>query len=85
VKHCFPLTREAAEFIIGHGCINTGVDNTSPDMWLDKTYPYHTACREREVTHRENLRNLDQLVGKKFTLKAAVGPGGKVPALPCAH
>ena len=64
------LTREATEFIIDNGCINFGVDNTSPDMWLDKTYPCHMVCREREVTHMENLRNLDRLVGKRFTFIA---------------
>jgi len=64
------LTREATEYIIDKGVINFGVDNTSPDMWLDKTYPCHTVCSERRVTHMENLCNLDKLVGKRFTFIA---------------
>lgn len=64
------LTREATEFIINKGAVNFGVDNTSPDMWLDKTYPCHTVCRDRRITHMENLCNLDRLVGKRFTFIA---------------
>jgi kynurenine formamidase len=64
------LTREATEYIIDKGVVNFGVDNTSPDMWLDKTYPCHTVCSERWVTHMENLCNLDKLVGKRFTFIA---------------
>ena len=64
------LTREATEYIIDKGAVNFGVDNTSPDMWLDKTYPCHTVCAERRITHVENLCNLDKLVGKRFTFIA---------------
>lgn len=64
------LDREATEYIIDQGAVNFGVDATSPDMWLDKDYPCHTVCRDREVTHVENLCNLDQLVGKRFTFIA---------------
>lgn len=64
------LNREATEFIIDRGAINFGIDCTSPDMFLDKTYPCHTVCAERRVTHVENLCNLDQLVGKRFTFVA---------------
>jgi kynurenine formamidase len=39
-------------------------------MFLDKTYPCHTVCAERRVNHVENLCNLDQLVGKRFTFVA---------------
>jgi kynurenine formamidase len=64
------LTREATEYIIDKGAVNFGVDNTSPDMWLDKTYPCHTVCAQRRITHIENLCNLDKLVGKRFTFIA---------------
>ena len=64
------LDREATEFIIDQGCINFGVDSSSPDMWYDKTYPCHTVCSERRVTHIENLCNLDKIVGKRFTFVA---------------
>ncbi len=79
------LTREATEYIIDQGAINFGVDNTSPDMFLDKTYPCHMVCRARKVTHVENLCNLDKLVGKRFTfiampLKIRGGSGSPVRA-----
>jgi kynurenine formamidase len=61
------LDREATEYIIDQGCVNFGVDSASPDMWYDKTYPCHTVCSERSITHVENLCNLDKLVGKRFT------------------
>jgi kynurenine formamidase len=64
------LTREATEYIIDRGAVNFGVDNTSPDMWLDKSYPCHSVCAERRVTHIENLCNLDKLVGRRFTFIA---------------
>jgi kynurenine formamidase len=64
------LDREATEFIIDQGCVNFGVDSASPDMWYDKTYPCHTVCGERQITHIENLCNLDKLVGKRFTFIA---------------
>jgi len=80
------LTREATEFIIDQGAVNFGVDCTSPDMWLDKHYPCHRVCREREVTHIENLCNLDQVVGRRFTfialpLRIRKGTGSPVRAI----
>lgn len=80
------LTREATEFIIDKGAVNFGLDATSPDMWLDKSYPCHTVCREREVTHIENLCNLDRVVGKRFTfialpLRIRKGTGSPVRAI----
>ena len=80
------LTRDATEFIIDKGAVTFGVDNTSPDMFLDKTYPCHMVCREREVTHIENLCNLDKLVGKRFTfialpLKIRKGTGSPIRAI----
>jgi kynurenine formamidase len=61
------LTREGTEYIIDQGCVNFGVDSPSPDMWNDKTYPCHIVCAQRESTHVENLCNLDQLLGRRFT------------------
>jgi kynurenine formamidase len=84
------LTRKATEYIINKGAINFGVDNTSPDMFLDKTYPCHTVCRERRVTHIENLCNLDQLVGMRFTfvalpLRIRKGTGSPIRAVAIVH
>jgi kynurenine formamidase len=80
------LTRDATEYIIDKGAINFGVDNTSPDMFLDKTYPCHMVCRERQITHIENLCNLEKLVGKRFTfialpLRIRKGTGSPVRAV----
>jgi kynurenine formamidase len=61
------LDREGTEFIIDQGCVNLGVDSASPDMWYDKTYPCHSVCAERGITHIENLSNLDKIIGKRFT------------------
>ncbi|MCB2190487.1 MAG: cyclase family protein [Deltaproteobacteria bacterium] len=80
------LTREATEYIIDQGVVNFGVDSPSPDMLGDKTYPCHTVCAERQVTHVENLCNLDKLLGQRFTfialpLKIREGTGSPVRAV----
>ncbi len=84
------LNREATEYIIDKGAVNFGVDNTSPDMFLDKTYPCHMTCRERQVTHIENLCNLDKLIGKRFTfiglpLRIRKGTGSPMRAIAILH
>ena len=80
------LDREATEYIIDQGAVNFGVDSPSPDMWYDKTYPCHTVCGERGITHVENLCNLDKLIGKRFTfialpLKIRDGTGSPLRAV----
>lgn len=80
------LDRSATEYIINQGAINFGVDSPSPDMWYDKTYPCHTTCAERHITHVENLCNLNKLIGKRFTficlpLKIRKGTGSPVRAV----
>jgi len=80
------LDREGTEFIIDQGAVNFGVDSPSPDMWYDKTYPCHSVCGERRITHVENLCNLDQVVGKRFTfvglpLKIREGTGSPIRAV----
>jgi len=62
------------------------VDSPSPDMWYDKTYPCHSTCAKRKVTHIENLCNLDKLIGKRFTfialpLKIRNGTGSPLRAV----
>jgi kynurenine formamidase len=80
------LNREATEYIIDRGAVNFGVDSPSPDMWYDKTYPCHSVCGERRITHVENLCNLDKVVGKRFTfvglpLKIREGTGSPLRAV----
>lgn len=80
------LNREATEYIIDRGAVNFGVDSPSPDMWYDKSYPCHSVCAERRITHIENLCNLDKLIGKRFTfialpLKIREGTGSPLRAV----
>ncbi|MFC1798312.1 cyclase family protein [Thermodesulfobacteriota bacterium] len=80
------LDLEGTEFIIDQGCVNFGVDSPSPDMWYDKSYPCHSTCAKRKVTHIENLCNLDQLIGRRFTfialpLKIRNGTGSPLRAV----
>jgi kynurenine formamidase len=80
------LDREGTELIIDRGAVNFGVDSPSPDMWYDKTYPCHSVCGERRITHVENLCNLDKVLGKRFTfiglpLKIRDGTGSPIRAV----
>lgn len=63
-----------------------GVDSPSPDNPISPTYPCHMMCREHGIAHYENLANLDQLVGKRFTfvgfpLRIRGGTGSPVRAV----
>jgi kynurenine formamidase len=63
-----------------------GVDTPSPDNPASRTYPCHMMCREHGITHYENLANLDQVVGTRFTfigfpLKVRNGTGSPVRAV----
>jgi kynurenine formamidase len=63
-----------------------GVDTPSPDNPASRTYPCHMMCREHGITHYENLANLDQVLGTRFTfvgfpLKVRNGTGSPVRAV----
>ncbi len=80
------LDREGTEYILDRGVVNFGVDSPSPDMWYDKSYPCHSVCGERRITHVENLCNLDKVLGKRFTfiglpLKIRQGTGSPIRAV----
>lgn len=47
-----------------------GVDSPSPDNPASRTYPCHMMCRAHGIHHYENLANLRDLVGQKFTFAA---------------
>src|SRR3989440_4965449 len=52
----------------------------------DLEYPCHMMCRKYGITHYENLANLDQVVGKRFTfmgfpLRIRAGTGSPVRAV----
>ena len=61
------LNAEATNWLIDKGVTNFGVDQPSPDTPEDITYPCHTLCKENNLPHMENLRNLDRVVGTDFT------------------
>jgi kynurenine formamidase len=63
-----------------------GVDSPSPDNPISRTYPVHMMCRANGITHYENLCNLDQLIGRRFTffgfpLRIRGGTGSPVRAV----
>jgi kynurenine formamidase len=67
-----------------------GVDSPSPDNPVSRTYPCHMMCRERGITHYENLANLDRLLDRRFTffgfpLKIRGGTGSPVRAVALLH
>jgi kynurenine formamidase len=61
------LDEAATQWLVDHGVANFGVDQPSPDTPDDVTYPCHTLCKENDLPHMENLRNIDQVVGEAFT------------------
>jgi kynurenine formamidase len=63
-----------------------GVDTPSPDNPASSTYPIHMMSRRTGITHYENLANLDQVVGRRFTfigfpLRIRGGSGSPVRAV----
>jgi kynurenine formamidase len=80
------LDEGAAQWLVERGVKVFGVDSPSPDNPLSRTYPVHMMCREHGITHYENLANLDQVVGRRFTfagfpLKIRKGTGSPVRAV----
>lgn len=61
------LNEEATRWLVEKGVKNFGVDQPSPDTPEDITYPCHTLCKEHELPHIENLRNIDRVLGETFT------------------
>jgi len=83
----FPgLGESACDWIVERGVKTFGVDSPTPDNPISKTYPCHMMCRHEHKTHYENLANLDQLIGQRFTfygfpLKIVGGHGGPTRAV----
>jgi kynurenine formamidase len=61
------LNADATQWLIDHGVVNFGVDQPSPDTPDDPTYPCHSLCRDHDLPHMENLKNIDRVVGDSFT------------------
>ena len=80
------LDEQAGNWLAENGVKIFGVDSPSPDNPISRTYPVHMMCRQRHITHYENLANLDQVVGRRFTfagfpLKIRNGTGSPVRAV----
>lgn len=80
------LDRSAADWLQQHRPKIFGVDSPSPDTPGDQYYPVHMYCREHGVTHYENLTNLSQVLGRRFTfygfpLRVRGGHGSPVRAV----
>jgi kynurenine formamidase len=77
---------EASQWLVDRDVKVFGVDAPSPDNPASRTYPCHMMCRERGITHYENLANLDQLLDQAFVfagfpLRIRGGTGSPVRAV----
>jgi kynurenine formamidase len=64
----FPgLGADVADWIVARGVKSFGVDTCTPDNPSSRTYPIHMMGRAHHITHYENLTNLDQVAGRRFT------------------
>ena len=69
----FPgLGESGSEWIVQKGVKTFGVDTPTPDNPTSRTYPCHMMCRRNQITHYENLANLDQLPAGGATLVIGV-------------
>jgi kynurenine formamidase len=80
------LDEEASEWLAERRVKAFGVDSLSSDNPISRTYPCHMMCRARGITHYENLANLEEVVGRRFTfvgfpLRIRGGTGSPVRAV----
>jgi kynurenine formamidase len=67
------LSEEAAYWLAEQGVENIGIDSPSIDHASAREtgqFPAHDMCAEYEVLNMENMANLDQVAGKRYTLAA---------------
>ncbi len=65
----FPaLTEEAARWLSSKDLKGIGIDAISLDRMEDEHLPVHKLLLEKEFIFIENLKNLEELVGRAFTL-----------------
>lgn len=84
-NHC-GLGAEAADWVAAHKVKVFGVDTPTPDNPASKIFPAHIMSNLEQITHYENLANLDQLIGHRFMfygfpLKIVGGHGGPTRAV----
>lgn len=83
----FPgLGEGGSMWLVEKGVKTFGIDTSTPDNPVSRTYPCHMMCRKHGITHYENLANLDQVAGKRFTfvgfpLRIRGGHGGPTRAV----
>jgi kynurenine formamidase len=83
----FPgLGGAGSQWLVDKGVKTFGVDSPTPDNPASKTYPCHMMCRAQHITHYENLANLGEVVGRRFTfigfpLRIRGGHGGPTRAV----
>jgi kynurenine formamidase len=80
------LDQSAADWLRGRRPKIFGVDSPSPDNPADRIYPAHLFSRESGITHYENLANLGEVVGLRFSffgfpLRIRGGHGSPVRAV----
>jgi kynurenine formamidase len=80
------LDESGSDWIVRKGLKAFGVDSPSPDNPISRTYPCHMMCREHGIHHYENLANLGELVGRRFTfvgfpLRVRGGTGSPIRAV----
>jgi kynurenine formamidase len=83
----FPgLGAAGSQWLVDKGVKTFGVDSPTPDNPASKAYPCHMMCRAQHITHYENLANLGEVVGRRFTfigfpLRIRGGHGGPTRAV----
>jgi len=80
------LGAESAEWLVEKGVKAFGVDTPTPDNPASRIYPVHLMCRREGVHHYENLANLGDVAGRRFTflglpLRFRGGHGSPVRAI----
>jgi len=80
------LGAEASEWIASKRVRAFGVDAPSPDNPASRTYPCHMMCRREQITHFENLANVERVLNKRFVfagfpLRVRGGTGSPVRAV----
>ena len=80
------LDQSGADWLRDHKPKVFGVDAPSPDTPGDRIYPAHLFSRESGITHYENLANLGEVVGRRFSffgfpLRIRGGHGSPVRAV----
>lgn len=80
------LGEAAAEWLVSRRVKAFGIDTPTPDNPASRIYPVHLICRRERLHHYENLANLDQVLGRRFTfmglpLKFRGGHGSPVRAV----